>query len=53
MHTLNEQRQEGNHEHQEDTDDATMNPVEYGRQVVAAVHARQNSTSGSILTYQD
>ena len=34
--TLQEQGQERNHEYQEDTDDAAINPGEHGAQVVAA-----------------
>jgi hypothetical protein len=40
MHTLNEERHEGNHEHQEDTDDAAIDPFKYRSQVIAAIHAR-------------
>ena len=51
-HTLQEQRQEGNEEHDEDTDDATTNPIEDGCQVVAAVKSTNELSSGSVLTNQ-
>ena len=35
-HTLQEQRKESDHEHQEDTDDAVVDPLERRREVVAA-----------------
>ena len=34
--TLKEERQEGNHEHKEDADDAMVDPLEGGGEVVAA-----------------
>ena len=34
--TLEEEREERNHEHEEDTNDATVNPSENGGEVVAA-----------------
>ena len=36
VRTLQEQRQEGNEEHQEDRLDAPLDPVEHGDEVVAA-----------------
>ena len=39
--TLKEQRQVRDEEHQEDTDDRAVNPLEDGREVVAALRANE------------
>ena len=41
--TLQEERQEGNHEDQEDTDDATIDPGENGTEVVASLRTEELS----------
>ena len=41
-HTLQEQRQEGNEEHQEDGDDTAANPLEDRDEVVAARLSAEN-----------
>ena len=41
IHTLEEERQVCNHEHKEDTNDTVVDPLECGREVVAAGGAEE------------
>jgi len=48
-HTLKEQWQERDHEHQKDADDAASNPIKDGNKVVTALLSTNHLTRRSIL----
>ena len=50
MHTLQEQRQEGDEEDQENRLNATLDPVENGNQIVATWLTSENIALGIHLT---
>lgn len=51
--TLQEKGKEGNHEHQEDTNDATFDPLEHGSQLVTTVRGIQWLSSRVVLADGD
>jgi len=51
MNTLKEQRQESDHEHKENTDNAVSDPLKHGNQVVATSLASQELAGGGVLAY--
>ena len=53
MNTLKEQRQESDHEHKENTDNAVSDPLKHGNQVVATSLASQELAGRGVLAYSD